>query len=137
MNNLESDQAILLNILNVFKRISNEDFILNYWGKGRGYNSIVTSCKEAIEILDDYWFFDIIHAENKGTWQDTVKYLNQETNDILLSLAFKLDEFKNFDSAVEDLLLNEQWIQIMKLSKAASLLLEKELGLTDQKDYMI
>lgn len=47
------NRNVLLNTLNVLVRISDEDFIKNCWKTNRAEHSIVSSCSEALAILND------------------------------------------------------------------------------------
>jgi len=128
---------ILLNVLNVLVRISDKNFILNYWGGKEKYKSMITDCGEAIETLDDYCFFDLSTKKDLGEWKKCRKNLSNELVNGLIQVSSKVDVFKNHNKPPSDLLLDEAWIEIMNLCKVYSKMMEIELGVEKSKEYLI
>ena len=127
----ESEKNGLLNILNVFTRISDKDFIENYWGDGdeSNYNSLVDSCQEAFAILDDFSFFNLL-TPDKRHWSSELVPLKVEN--LFITLAKKIDDFQRKDKhdyKVSQLLVDDDWLEIMKISKETAKELKKALNL--------
>ena len=133
---MEKYRNVLLNVLNVLKRISDENFIREYWGKGKNYNSIIISCVDALEILDDYFFYDLL-LENKGEWKNIVAGLSIEVKKSLILLAKKTNAFDGCEKKIEHLLIDENWRNIMNLSRRIADKLERELNIEDDLSYLI
>ncbi|MBG7611094.1 hypothetical protein IU405_02425 [Polaribacter sp. BAL334] len=139
MKNLdESDRNVLLNVLNVLVRISDKKFILNYWGGiDKNYNSIILDCSDAIETLNDYCFFDLSTKQNLGEWYNYSKLLSNRLIKGLKLISKKIDTFENFNKSPNDLVLDEQWLEIMCLCNKFSKMMEIELGVENSKEYLI
>ncbi|GAL85642.1 hypothetical protein MYP_2871 [Sporocytophaga myxococcoides] len=133
---MNRDKNVLLNVLNVLKRISDENFISNYWGRAREGNSIVISCAEAFEILDDFFFFEIL-KENYGNWKEIVNNLSFQVVNELIVLAKQIISYENYEQTAEFLLKDSEWREIMNTSKRVAHMLEKELNVENDSSYLI
>jgi hypothetical protein len=133
---MEKYKNVLLNILNVIVRISDKDFINSYWGRKEGYNSIITDCREAIEILDDYFFFDLT-TESKGYWEEISFFLSEITVYNLILLAEKINSFTNYDKDIDQLIIDSEWLDIMELAKKAAVSLKKDIRIENDTSYLL
>lgn len=113
----EKEKNLYLSILNVFNRISDRKFIIEYWGRGQNYDSIVISCGEAIEMLNDFMFFELSKNDDFGEWNVVICYFSKELIENFVELSKSLDIFLKFDEPVNDLLLDINWIRIMEVAK--------------------
>jgi hypothetical protein len=123
--------------LNVLVRIGDKNFISDYWGDAKGYSSIILDCCDAIETLNDYYFFDLSTKQDLGLWKEFCKNLSNELLSGLIIISSKIDVFKNYNKSPKDLLQDKDWIEIMNLSNIYSKMMEIELGVEKSKEYLI
>lgn len=118
-------QDKLERIYAIIDRVADEEFQRLVWGGEdiNRYNTYVTSCLEAIEMLGDENFYNIVKSE----WNNTG--LSEELHVLAQDFVNKIDAFQNDDLSYEDLSKNKDWNQIVSSAKQLRSLMIKELNI--------
>ena len=102
------------NVINILEKISDLEFQKNVWLKGEYWDK-VSSFEEAINTLDDYYFFSDIKSNVIGLTQD-------EKNKVEIFIK----ELLAFEMAIgETMLKDEKWISIADTAKDIIVILKK------------
>lgn len=110
-------------IYGIINRISDEGFQRNVWGgiDVNAYPTYVISCLEALEMLGDESFYEIVESQ----WDQTG--LSNDLHKLTQDFVQKINYFKGEDLPYEQLAVNEDWIIIVNLAKKIKKEMEYEL----------
>lgn len=133
----------LMGILNVLVRISDKEFIKNYWSRDQksqlSCDSIIFNCREAILTLEDHHLFELLD-DDYGFWTEEYSlFLGMDLLSMfkkLASMVYVFTKADKLDNHGNMLLHDRNWIEIMTLSHQISVLLQVRLNVNEE-DYLM
>jgi len=153
MNLSEGQKNCLLNVINVLDHISNEDYITKCWNKDmiillsegelsedHVCNTIAFNCREALNILEDNHFYELVETEGGfGVWQELALLLNNRTMKSLVNVCKKIFLFLengDTDQSGEELMKNLYWLNVVEYSKVALVDILEDVNV-NRSDYLL